>query len=54
MTPPNEVLQRNLSIQQGRNAKKQAEINRLWKVVERLTAEKAALLADLKKARGEA
>ena len=54
MTTHAETLQRNLSLSQKKMQKQQDEINRLWRKVESLTADKAALLADLKKARGEA
>ncbi|MFG6573172.1 hypothetical protein ACGYLO_16385 [Sulfitobacter sp. 1A13353] len=54
MTTHAETLQRNLSALQRTTVKQKAEINRLWRKVESLTADKAALLADLKKARGEA
>lgn len=53
MTPPNEVMQRNLSLSQKKMQKQQAEINRLWRKVESLTADKAALLADVKILRTE-
>ena len=49
-----ETLQRNLSIMQRRAVKQQDEITRLTLKNQQLRADKAALLADLKRLRGEA
>ncbi|NKX40991.1 hypothetical protein HGG71_05840 [Rhodobacteraceae bacterium R_SAG2] len=48
-----ETLQRNLSALQRTTVKQKDEINRLWRKVESLTADKAALLADVKILRTE-